>query len=84
MAKTDIGPRISVEGESEYRKQMQRIVQQQKEYSAELSSTTAALGRNSSAQERSSAVGKILKKQIQHVVQINFFPDAAASVSRSA
>ena len=66
MAKTDIGPRISVEGESEYRKQMQRIVQQQKEYAAELSSTTAALGRNSSAQERSSAVGKILKKQIQN------------------
>jgi tape measure domain-containing protein len=66
LAKTDIGPRISVEGESEYRKQMQRIVQQQKEYSAELSSTTAALGRNSSAQERSSAVGKILKKQIQN------------------
>ncbi len=66
MAKTDIGPRISVEGESEYRKQMQRIVQQQKEYSAELSSTTAALGRNSSAQERASAVGKILKKQIQN------------------
>ena len=66
MAKTDIGPKISVEGESEYRKQMQRIVQQQKEYSAELSSTTAALGRNSSAQEKSSAVGKILKKQIQN------------------
>lgn len=66
MAKTDIGPRISVEGESEYRKQMQRIVQQQKEYSAELSSTTAALGRNSSAQERASAVGNILKKQIQN------------------
>lgn len=66
MAKTDIGPRISVEGESEYRKQMQRIVQQQKEYAAELSSTTAALGRNSSAQERASAVGNILKKQIQN------------------
>lgn len=66
MAKTDIGPRISVEGESEYRKQMQRIVQQQKEYAAELSSTTAALGQNSTAQERASAVGKILKKQIQN------------------
>lgn len=66
MAKTDIGPRISVEGESEYRKQMQRIVQQQKEYAAELSSTTAALGQNSTAQERASAVGNILKKQIQN------------------
>lgn len=66
MAKTDIGPRISVEGESEYRKQMQRIVQQQKEYAAELSSTTAALGQNSTAQERASAVGNILRKQIQN------------------
>ena len=66
MAKTDIGPRISVEGESEYRKQMQRIVQQQKEYAAELSSTTAALGQNSTAQERASAVGNVLKKQIQN------------------
>lgn len=66
MAKTDIGPRISVEGESEYRKQMQRIVQQQKEYAAELSSTTAALGKNSTAQERASAVGNILRKQIQN------------------
>ena len=66
MAKTDIGPRISVEGESEYRKQMQRIVQQQKEYAAELSSTTAAIGQNSTAQERASAVGNILRKQIQN------------------
>lgn len=45
MAKTDIGPRISVEGESEYRKQMSSIIQQQKEYSSELNLVTANLGK---------------------------------------
>lgn len=64
MAKTDIGPKISVEGESEYRKQMKNIIQQQKEYSAELASATAALGKNSTAQERASAAAGVFKKQI--------------------
>lgn len=66
MAKTDIGPKISVEGEAAYRKQMQQIVQKQKEYSAELQAVTANLGRNSTAQERASAVASVLKKQIQN------------------
>lgn len=64
MAKTDIGPKISVEGESEYRKQMKNIIQQQKEYSAELASATAALGKNSTAQERASTAAGVFKKQI--------------------
>ena len=64
MAKTDIGPRISVEGENEYKKQMKNIIQQQKEYTAELDSATAALGKNSTAQQRASAVAGVLKKQI--------------------
>lgn len=64
MAKTDIGPKISVEGESEYRKQMKNIIQQQKEYTAELDSATAALGKNSTAQQRASTVAGVLKKQI--------------------
>ena len=64
MSKTDIGPRISVEGESEYRKQMQRIVQQQKEYAAELQSATANLDRNATAQEKATTVAAVLRKQI--------------------
>lgn len=64
MAKTDIGPRISVEGESEYRKQMQRIVQQQKEYAAELQSATANLDRNATVQEKATTVAAVLRKQI--------------------
>lgn len=66
MAKTDIGPKISVEGESEYRKQMQSIIQKQREYSAELTSATAALGKNATAQERATSVASILRKQIQN------------------
>ena len=65
MAKTDIGPKISVEGESEYRKQMKNIIQQQKEYTAELDVVTSSLGRNSTAQERAASVSAVLKKQIQ-------------------
>lgn len=66
MAKTDIGPKISVEGESEYRKQMQNIIQQQKEYSSELNLVTAQLGKNVTAQQKASSIASVLKKQIQN------------------
>lgn len=66
MAKTDIGPKISVEGESEYRKQMQNIIQQQKEYSSELNLVTAQLGKNATAQQKASSIAAVLKKQIQN------------------
>lgn len=66
MAKTDIGPRISVEGESEYRKQMSSIIQQQKEYSSELNLVTANLGKNATAQQKATSIASVLKKQIQN------------------
>lgn len=66
MAKTDIGPKISVEGESEYRKQMQNIIQQQREYSSELNLVTAQLGKNATAQQKASSIASVLKKQIQN------------------
>lgn len=66
MSKTDIGPKISVEGESEYRKQMQNIIQQQKEYSSELNLVTAQLGKNATAQQKASSIASVLKKQIQN------------------
>lgn len=66
MPKTDIGPKISVEGESEYRKQMQNIIQQQKEYYSELNLVTAQLGKNATAQQKASSIASVLKKQIQN------------------
>lgn len=65
MARTDIGPKISVEGEQQYRQQMKNIIQQQKEYAAEMASTTAALGKNSTAQQKATSVASVLSKQIQ-------------------
>ena len=64
MAKTDIGPKISVEGEKEYRQQMQNIIARQKEYAAELKSTTASMDKNTSAEQRASSVAAVLRKQI--------------------
>ena len=64
MAKTDIGPKISVEGEKEYRQQMQNIIARQKEYAAELKSTTASMDDNTSAEQRASSVAAVLRKQI--------------------
>lgn len=64
MAKTDIGPKISVEGEKEYRQQMQNIIARQKEYAAELKSTTASMNENTSAEQRASSVAAVLRKQI--------------------
>lgn len=66
MTKTDIGPKISVEGESEYRKQMNSIIQQQKEYSSELNLVTANLGKNATAQQKATSIASVLKKQIQN------------------
>ena len=65
MGRTDIGPKISVEGEQQYRQQMKNIIQQQKEYAAEMASTTAALGKNSTAQQKATSVASVLSKQIQ-------------------
>ena len=65
MARTDIGPKISVEGEQQYRQQRKNIIQQQKEYAAEMASTTAALGKNSTAQQKATSVASVLSKQIQ-------------------
>lgn len=63
--KTDIGPKISVEGEQEYRQQMRNIIAQQKEYSSELNATTASLGKNATAQERATSIAAVLRKQIE-------------------
>lgn len=69
MAKADIGPKISVEGEREYRQQMKNIISQQKEYASELALATASLSKNATAQERAGAVTGILKKQIENQKQ---------------
>lgn len=60
----NIGPRIGIEGEAEYRKQLQNIIQQQKTLSAEMKATASAFNANTSAQEKARAKAENLSKQI--------------------
>lgn len=61
---TNIGPKIGIEGEAEYRKQIQQIVQSQKTLKAEMTATAAAFAEDASNKEKSAAKTKVLEKQI--------------------
>lgn len=60
----NIGPRIGIEGETEYRKQINSIIQQAKTLASEMQAVTSSFGKNTTAQERATATGKVLEKQI--------------------
>ena len=62
----DIGPRIGIDGEAEYRKQINEITQAQKALTAEMKATESAFDKNASAQEKNAAKGKNLQKQIDN------------------
>ena len=61
----NIGPRIGIEGEAEYRRQMQNIIQQTKTYQAAVKEAQSSLDKNASAQQRASANVKALTKAIE-------------------
>lgn len=61
----NIGPRIGIDGEAEYRKQMQNIIQQAKTLDAEMKKVTASFDKNTTAEEKARAVGEVLQKQIE-------------------
>ena len=61
---TNIGPRIGVDGEAEYRKQMANIVAQAKALDSEMKALSASFGKNTTAQEKNSATSKVLTQQI--------------------
>ena len=62
----DIGPRIGIDGEAEYRKQINEITQAQKALTAEMKATESAFDKNASAQSKNAAKGKILEKQVEN------------------
>nr|DAY89103.1 MAG TPA: tail tape measure [Caudoviricetes sp.] len=61
----DIGPRIGIEGEAEYRKQIQAITTQQKTLATEMQAVTSAFDKNDQSQENLTAQNKVLTKQIE-------------------
>lgn len=60
----NIGPRIGIEGEAEYRKQLQNIIQQQRTLKSELKATESAFTSETTAQEKARVKAESLNKQI--------------------
>ena len=63
-SRTDIGPRIGLEGEKAYRDQISKIIQAQKQLKAELKGTEAAFRADTSEREKSERRTKLLNEQL--------------------
>lgn len=64
MAK-DIGPRIGIEGESQYRKEIENIIQQAKTLDSEMRAVASAFDEEADAQKKNKAVTEQVNKQIE-------------------
>lgn len=60
----NIGPKIGVEGEPEYRTAINNIIQQQKTLNAEMQKAAAVFNKDADAKKKSAAQMEILNKQI--------------------
>lgn len=65
MAKASIGPRIGVDGEEEYRRQINQIIEQAKTLDAQMNAVTASFGKNTTAEEKAAKTSGILAQQIE-------------------
>lgn len=61
----NIGPRIGIDGEAQYRKQLQNIVQTQKTLKSEMEKVSSAFDENTTAEEKNKATSENLEKQIE-------------------
>ncbi len=61
----NIGPRIGIDGEAEYRKQLNNIIQQAKTLDSEMKAVTAQFGKNADGQDAMAEQSRILSQQIE-------------------
>lgn len=61
----NIGPKIGIDGEAEYRKEINRLIQQSKTLASEMRLVTESFDENATAQERATAKKEVLNKQIK-------------------
>ena len=61
---TDIGPRIGIDGEKEFRKNLQQISQQLKTLGTEMKAVTSAFDDNAKSQEGLAKQADVLNRQI--------------------
>ena len=79
---TNIGPKIGIEGEKEYRDALKNIIQQTKTLGSEMEAVAASFGKNADAQEKAAARGAVLDKQIK--AQEALVEKLAEAVAKSA
>ena len=60
----NIGPKIGIEGEKEYRQQINQIIQQAKTLDSEMKLVASSFDDATTAEEKNAATGKVLAKQI--------------------
>ena len=58
----NIGPKIGIDGEAQYRKELNNIIQQAKTLSSEMKAVTSAFDENTSAEEKSASTSGVLSK----------------------
>ena len=80
---TQIGPRIGIEGEKEYRQQIQNIIQQTKTLDSAMEKTASEWTKNTSQMTKNKAVAQNLVQQIelqkQKLQQMNTMLDASVA-----
>ena len=62
---TNIGPKIGVDGEKEYRQQISQIIQQSKTLASEMKLVSASFTTATSAEEKNAKTAAVLNKQIE-------------------
>lgn len=62
----NIGPKIGIEGESEYRKQINNIITQAKTLSSEMKVVESSFSAEATAQEKAAAKAQVLNKQVEN------------------
>lgn len=78
----NIGPKIGIDGEAQYRKEISNIIQQQKTLQSEMNVVTSSFAKNTTAEEKNTAVSKILAEQVK--VQKERVEQLAAMLQKSA
>lgn len=63
MARSDIGPKIGIDGEAEYRAQINNIIQKTKTLDSEMKVVASTFGKNATAQKKAAESGRILAEQ---------------------
>lgn len=79
---TNIGPKIGVDGEKEYRQQISQIIQQSKTLASEMKLVTASFTAATSAEDKNAKTAAVLNKQI--ATQRQYIAALAAQAGKAA